>query len=89
MTFKAGEGGAPEGNDNRRKGKPLSDALRRVAAQRPEALRAMAERMFAMAIQGDMAAAKEIGDRLEGKAVAQVEQRVSGSITINVDDTKL
>ena len=47
-----------------------ANTLRRVAAQDPEKLRKIAEALYAKAAEGDVQAAKEIGDRLDGK-VAQ------------------
>lgn len=47
-----------------------ANTLRRVAAQDPEKLRKIAEALYAKAADGDVQAAKEIGDRLDGK-VAQ------------------
>lgn len=53
--------------------KPWADALRRAAAVTDEAtkkkrLLLVAEKVFAMAIAGDLGAVREIGDRLDGKA---------------------
>jgi hypothetical protein len=54
---------APEGNKNATKNKYWSDALRKYITQNPSEL----------AKEGDVQAIKEIGDRLEGKAVQRVE----------------
>lgn len=68
--------GAPEGNKNAAKGKAWADALRAELAQfedherkieRGHALRAIARKVVAKAIDGDKDAMKEIGDRLDGK----------------------
>ena len=47
--------------------------MRRIAVQNPEKLRAIAEGLYARAAEGDIQAAKEIGDRLDGKSVQGVE----------------
>ena len=52
--------------------KLFSDALRRAAKRRDQgdvqAIERLADVVFDKALGGDMTAAKEIGDRLEGKA---------------------
>lgn len=70
--------------------KPWREALDRAIAQSDgKKLRAMAEALIKQALKGDVSALKEIGDRLDGKAVQQVEAKVEASITITVADTKL
>ena len=64
---------APEGNKNATKNKYWSDALRKYITQNPNELEQAAKALFAKAKDGDVAAIKEIGDRLEGKAVQRVE----------------
>lgn len=64
--------GAPVGNNNAAKSKPWSDAIRHAMAERertgkPGALRDLAAVMIDKALEGDMAALKELGDRVEGK----------------------
>lgn len=49
------------------------DTLRRIAVQEPHRLRAIAEALYNKAGEGDIQAAKEIGDRIDGKAVQGVE----------------
>lgn len=75
--------GAPKGNRNNAKGKPFGDALRIYATQNPEKLRKMAAALFDKAIEGDVSAAKEIGDRLDGKAVQAVEMEMEGRIKMD------
>ena len=74
MVFRTGSSGNPGG---RPKAKDYSDALRIVgneidAATNKKKLRIMAEKMFELAMAGDVSAAREIGDRLEGKAIASL-----------------
>ena len=64
--------GRPAGSQN--KDKPFRDALRLVIADaedNPRKLRRIAETLFDEAARGDVAAIKEIADRLDGK-VAQL-----------------
>ena len=69
------------GNDYSSKNNRLwRETLRRVAAQSPEKLRSIAEALYAKAAEGDVAAAKEIGDRLDGKATQAVD--LSGSVEV-------
>jgi hypothetical protein len=77
---------APEGNKNAVKNKYWSDALRKYIAQNPKELEEAARAIFAKAKEGDVAAIKEIGDRLEGKAVQAVEASVTGSIILTLSD---
>lgn len=74
--------GAPLGNKNgAKKHKRWRDAVERYAAQNPEKLSKIAEKVFAMALEGDMMAVKEIGDRLDGKPVQQVDIGDHASMT--------
>jgi hypothetical protein len=68
-----GRVGAPVGNRNGAKNKPWEAALTRHALQNPERLARLAEKLFEMALAGDVAAIKELGDRLDGKALQRAE----------------
>lgn len=64
--------GAPVGNQNARKGK-WSEALAKAVETEDPILRrrkldAIADRLLEKALEGDIAAIKEMGDRLDGKA---------------------
>ena len=66
--------GAPRGNLNAIKDKPWSDAIRRAClADDGRRLRVIAEKLLEKAIEGDIQAMKEIGDRMDGKS----EQRTT------------
>ena len=69
--------GAPLGNVNAIKGKPWGDALRRALARREQSgegrdLNAIAEVLLEKANEGDLAAIKELGDRLDGKPAQSI-----------------
>ena len=49
-----------------------------------KALRLIARRVVDKALEGDMTAAKEIGDRLDGKPVQGVQGEIDGSLTIEI-----
>ena len=70
--------GAPKGNRNGAHDKPWTRALERVAAQDREAMRRIALKVMEMAEAGDIAAIKELGDRLDGKPKQSVEATGSG-----------
>ena len=70
---------APQGNQNAVKGKRWADAISRALEERSrakqvEALDELAEKLLAACDAGELAALKELGDRLDGKA----HQSVSG-----------
>lgn len=75
--------GAPKGNNNATKGKMWSDAVRKALVQR-KALKPIAEKLIAMALEGDMQAIKEIGDRLDGKAVQAVSGEDGGPLVVEI-----
>ena len=65
------KGGAPEGNDNAKKGKMFYDQLRKVLVQNDQLkLRMVSEKLVDAAIEGEPWAVKEIMDRMDGKPVA-------------------
>lgn len=71
---------APQGNKNATKNKVWSDALRKYITQNPTSLEKAAEALLAKAKEGDVAAIKELGDRLEGKSHQSVD--VSGDLNV-------
>lgn len=69
----AERGGQP-GNTNGTKNKPWAEALARINTQSEGAkMRALAEKVWEMALDGDQQAIKEIADRSDGKAPQGVE----------------
>lgn len=68
----AQRGGQP-GNTNASKNKVWIAALNRAIAQDDgERLRKAAEKLIDLAVEGDVPALKELGDRLDGKCVQQL-----------------
>jgi hypothetical protein len=67
--------GAPVGNTNSSKNNRLwAETIRRAVVQADgEKLRAIAEKLIALAAEGDMQAIKELGDRLDGKPSQSVD----------------
>lgn len=72
--------GAPTGNRNAAKAKVWTAAIERALERRSKAdikgVDELADKLLEVAAAGDMAALKEIGDRLEGKPAQSVN--VSG-----------
>lgn len=65
------KGGAPEGNDNAKKGKMFYDQLRKVLVQNDQRkLRNISDKLVEAAEKGEAWAIKEIMDRMDGKPVA-------------------
>lgn len=68
--------GAPVGNSNATKAKPWADAIRRALARAeedsPRSLNKLAEALLTAASDGDLAALKELGDRLDGKPAQSI-----------------
>lgn len=69
MPFEKGKSGNPGG---RGKAKPISDMYRRIIADERR-LKRYCMSVYRAAIQGDMVAAKEIADRLEGKPLQSID----------------
>ena len=83
------KGGAPLGNQNAKKGKLWTDALRKAIAQNPHKLRLAAEKLLDDASEGNIMAIKEIGDRMDGKAVqATTFEDADGNSIINAIEVR-
>ncbi len=78
-------GGAPKGNKNAAKAKIWSDAIRKYAIQNGTLDKA-AETLCNLAVAGDMAALKELGDRMEGKSVQSIANDDEGGFIIKVEN---
>ena len=71
-------GGAPKGNQNGRRAKVWSQAInnafkKRSPTEAMEELQKVANKLIDMALEGDLGAIKEIGDRLEGKPAQTIQ----------------
>lgn len=75
--------GAPRGNNNAGKGKMWSDAVRKALVQ-GKALEPIAKKLISMALSGDIQAIKEIGDRLDGKAVQAISGEDGGPLVVEI-----
>ena len=87
------EKGAPIGNVNRTKGRPYQEALRHALAtyadskrkiEAGHALRKIAYRHIAAALDGDTTAMRDLADRLDGKPTQPVDANVIGDLTVNI-----
>ena len=79
--------GRPIGSVNREK--PFNDALRIALRGDPLRLRRIAERLADKAEEGDLAAIREIADRLDGKPAQQVVDRSEVSSIHKLSDAEL
>lgn len=76
---------APLGNKNATKSKPWSDAINRaLLAEDGKKLRALADKLIDKALEGDVSALKEVGDRLEGKPAQAITGADGGSLVVQV-----
>jgi hypothetical protein len=68
--------GAPKGNQNATADKRLWRATikRAITQGDPEKLRKIADTLIRLALDGDIQAIKEIGDRIDGKPSQSIEQ---------------
>ena len=77
--------GRPKGAENR--DKPWRGAIRKAVHElrgddkKVKALQLLADRLVTQGLDGDIAAIKEIGDRLDGKAVQGVGLDVAVTVT--------
>jgi hypothetical protein len=65
--------GRPIGSVNRQK--PLNDALLMTLRSNPLALRRISAKLIEKAEEGDLAAIREIADRLDGKPAQVIDRR--------------
>lgn len=75
---------APQGNQNAAKAKVWSDAVRKVGIRRG-ALESLANKLWDMALEGDMQAIKEVGDRIEGKPAQAITGDGGGPVLHRVE----
>jgi hypothetical protein len=94
MAWQKGQSGNPKG---RQVEQAWSGAIRRALAQlelkdkdgnvvvkKGNALRAIADTVVSQAVYGNKDAWKEVGDRLEGKAVQPVAAEVDMNLTVEI-----
>ena len=86
--FKKGDPdcGAPEGKpSNYTKNKIWRDVIRRaVLTGDGKRLRSLADALVAKAEQGDIQALKEVGDRLDGKSVQEIEANGDTELKVTI-----
>ena len=77
--------GAPLGNKNGTKNRPWAEAVNRaLLAEDGKKLRALADKLIDKALEGDVAALKEIGDRVDGKPIQAIQGEVTGDLILRV-----
>ena len=84
------KGGGQPGNSNAARGTRWREALRKALAKmdggdKGKALEKVAVALIGAAQEGDISAIKELGDRIDGKAVAMVVQDVTVHDSPGVD----
>ncbi len=82
MAGKPGRSGTNKNQD-----KPWKEALWLAVNERMgdrKKLRHLADKLVSKALEGDVQALREIGDRIEGKPTQSIDANVDGHITVNV-----
>jgi hypothetical protein len=88
LPIESNKVGAPEGNDNAKKGKMFYDALRKILVQNDQLkLRKISEKLAESAEKGEAWAIKEIMDRMDGKPVAIQEVQGPGGVELKTGFT--
>lgn len=75
--------GAPKGNQNAVKAKIWSDRLKAQIEER-KLWPKLADALLEKALEGDVAALKEVGDRVEGKVSQPIEGNLDTVLTIEI-----
>jgi hypothetical protein len=75
---------APQGNTNAKKAKVWSDAIHKHLAQNPKDLADIAKSLITQAKEGNINAIKEVGDRLDGKAIQGIEGQLEHSLVVEI-----
>ncbi len=70
-TFGPGNNANPNGRPP--KELAISDTIRAMMNEKPEIKRALSTKLIEMALKGDLAAIREVMDRIEGKPVQRTE----------------
>ena len=79
------KGGAPEGNQNAKKGKLFYEQLRKVLVQNDAIrLRRIADKLVTSAEKGEPWAVKEVMDRVDGKAIQSTDITTDGTPLSNI-----
>jgi hypothetical protein len=92
MAWKQGESGNPNG---RPPVKPWRKALDMALAQddadetKPGRLRRAAESLLTAAADGDLAAIKELGDRIDGKSIQEIAAKIDATLEVTVKNFTL
>jgi len=84
---------APIANQNAQRSRIWRDAIERAVRTRGaraqvEALDALAEKLLEQCDKGDVAALRELGDRLEGRPTRDVDMEHSGSVLVYRPDSE-
>lgn len=78
------------GNQNRSAARPFSDALRTVLySEKRRSLNAIVHALVRKASEGDMAAIREVADRIEGKVSSQDDSGSLKVIVMRVTDSPI
>jgi|SRR5579859_886328 len=102
MPFKPGQSGNPQGAKAHKKTRPFKEKYIQLLVSNPDLLEKFCRSQIDAAIKGDTVAAKDIIDRVEGKApqsidvtdnrqldgASRLEALLLGAVASNSSDTK-
>lgn len=89
MPWQKGQSGNPHGANSK---KMMRDALNLALSEKVKGvkkLRLVAEKLVQKALEGDTVAIKEVMDRMDGKAVQQVDMNIRDQIAEEATDDAL
>lgn len=67
--------------------KAVHDLTKDADGNKTKKINLLAQKVVGMALEGDMQAVKEVGERLDGKPVQAVKADIGGDLNVNIGGT--
>lgn len=84
--FPPGVSGNPNGRPP--KGTAITDVMKAMLNEKPEIKKALAAKLYELALGGDLAAIREVLDRIDGKPKAELQLSGDPLIVVKDNDSK-